>query len=157
VILGSMPGVRSLAAGQYYAHPQNAFWKILGASFGFDPFAAYDERVAHLTAAQVAVWDVLRSCVREGSLDTAIDAGSALPNDFHGFFCRHPLVRTVCFNGATAERYYQRLVLPALQLPHELRYVRLPSTSPAHAGVPYIEKLASWRAALSPTVLAQRA
>jgi TDG/mug DNA glycosylase family protein len=144
-----MPGVRSLAARQYYAHPQNAFWKILGEVFGFDPTLEYPERVRRLTAARVAVWDVLQSCEREGSLDTAIDSASAVPNDFAGFFHRHPLVRVVCFNGGTAERYFQRKVLPDLSHREELRYLRLPSTSPAHAGLPYVEKLARWRAALS--------
>lgn len=86
LILGSMPGVASLKAQQYYAHPQNLFWKILGCTFGFDPAATYEERTQYLAEAGVAVWDVLASCMREGSLDADIDKASAVPNDFATFF-----------------------------------------------------------------------
>jgi TDG/mug DNA glycosylase family protein len=144
LILGSMPGVASLAANRYYAHPQNAFWPIMGELLGFDPTTPYARRVAALKRRRIAVWDVLHSCVREGSLDTRIEAEIA--NDFEAFFRAHPRVTRVYFNGAKAEASYRRHVLPRLR--GALRYTRLPSTSPAHAGLPFRRKLDAWRAIL---------
>ncbi len=147
LVLGSMPGVASLQAQQYYAHPRNSFWPIMASIAGFDSTAAYDERVAALTNAGIAVWDVLRSCVRPGSLDSAIATGTRVPNDFQSFFDAHPGVCLVCFNGSEAQQSYKRLVLPGLRA-RDMRYTRLPSTSPAHP-VALAQKLAAWRAALS--------
>lgn len=140
LILGNMPGVVSLQAGQYYAHPRNAFWGITAELFEFDPAAPYDERVHRLTAAGVAVWDVLRSCRRIGSLDASVEPDSMVPNDFAAFFATHPDIATVCFNGAAAEKNFTRLV----GIHHPARYLRLPSTSPAHT-LSYAAKLAAWR------------
>lgn len=151
LILGSMPGAASLAAGRYYAHPRNAFWRIMAELLGFDPQAAYADRARALRAARVALWDVLHSCVRRGSLDAMIVNDSEIANDFRAFFRAHPAIDTVCFNGAKAEASYRRHVLPGLGtgLRSGLRYIRLPSTSPAHAGLSYPRKLAAWRAILS--------
>lgn len=145
LILGSMPGEASLRAGQYYAHPRNHFWPIVGELLGFDPAMAYARRVRALGAARVAVWDVLQSCVREGSLDSAIDDGTLVPNDFAAFFRRHRQVTRVFFNGAKAEASYRRHVLPLVAV-RQLTYLRLPSTSPANASQGYARKLAAWRA-----------
>lgn len=154
LVLGSMPGAASLRAGQYYAHPRNAFWRIMGDLLGapVPSPANYPERLRTLNRAGVALWDVLHSCTREGSLDADIDAASIRPNDFASFFRTHPGVRHVFFNGATAERCFRRHVLPALadSATRRLRFQRLPSTSPAHAGVPYAEKLTAWRAVVEP-------
>jgi TDG/mug DNA glycosylase family protein len=144
LILGSMPGVASLAANRYYAHPHNAFWPILAELLGFDRSLSYARRAAALKKRGIAVWDVLHSCEREGSLDTRIEAESA--NDFEAFFRAHPRVTRVYFNGAKAEASFRRHVLPRLRT--ALRYTRLPSTSPAHAGLPFRRKLAAWRAIL---------
>jgi hypoxanthine-DNA glycosylase len=146
LILGSMPGVASLNAQQYYAHPRNSFWPIMAGIVGFDATAPYDARVEALTRSGVALWDVLQSCVRPGSLDSAIQAGTRVPNDFAAFFQAHPGIRLVCFNGAEAHQSYTRHVLPSLNL-QEVRYVRLPSTSPAHA-MAFADKLAAWQDAL---------
>jgi hypoxanthine-DNA glycosylase len=146
LVLGSMPGAASLRAGQYYAHPRNLFWRILGELLGFDHGMPYAGRIAALTAADIALWDVLQSCTRAGSLDAAIERDSIVPNDFATFFARHPRVRRVYFNGSTAELYYRRRVVPRLPptgVP--LVYARLPSTSPAHAAKSFEEKLAAWR------------
>jgi hypoxanthine-DNA glycosylase len=148
LILGSMPGVASLTAQQYYAHPRNHFWPVMARIAGFDATAPYPDRVEALTQAGFAVWDVLQSCVRPGSLDSAIQAGTRVPNDFAAFFAAHPGIRLVCFNGAEAQKSFNTHVLPGLPLAAALRYARLPSTSPAHA-VGFEHKLGVWRAALA--------
>ena len=145
LILGSMPGAASLAAGQYYAHPRNAFWPILGALCGFAATAPYAERVLALQAAGVAVWDVLQSCVRPGSLDTAIERSSEVPNDIAGLLSDQPGIRCIAFNGGTAEAAFRRHV-PA-DVVGGLRLLRLPSTSPANAAWSFERKLAAWSAA----------
>ena len=145
LILGSMPGAMSLRLQQYYGHPQNAFWRIVGEILGFDATLGYAQRTAALVERKVALWDVLEACVREGSLDSAIESASIVPNDFASFFPRHPGIRRVCFNGATAESVYRRKVLPALVMNHSIAYVRLPSSSPAHAGMPFAAKVQAWR------------
>lgn len=144
-----MPGIASLQAGQYYAHPRNAFWPIMAQLFGFDATAPYSVRVESLKAAGVAVWDVLQACVRPGSLDSAIEAGSRVPNDFPAFFADHPDIARVAFNGAEAEKSFKRLVLPGLGA-YAFRLVRLPSSSPAHA-VAADRKEMAWRQALLPS------
>jgi double-stranded uracil-DNA glycosylase len=145
LILGSMPGKASLDAGQYYAHPRNAFWRIMGELIGFEPSDPYEKRLEALKAADIALWDVLHSCHREGSLDVAIETDSIEVNNFMAFFDKHPDIRVVCFNGAVAERYYQRYVLLK---PDFISYIRLPSTSPAHAALSFEQKISAWREAI---------
>ena len=140
-----MPGVASLRLQQYYGHPQNAFWKIVGAVLGLDPTVAYEKRKAALVRHKIAVWDVMASCVREGSLDSDIDDSSIVANDFAAFFNSHPQVARVCFNGAKAESVYRKHVLPHLAAERAVQYVRLPSTSPAHAGMRFEAKAEAWR------------
>jgi len=147
LILGSMPGAASLASDQYYAHPRNAFWPIMGAIAGFDPALPYRQRLWHLQQAGFALWDVLHSCVRPGSLDSAIEPASEVANDFATFFRAHPRIGLVCFNGTAAQRTFDRHVRAALQ-PLRLDTLRLPSTSPAHAARSFEQKQAAWRIAL---------
>lgn len=145
LILGSMPGKVSLRAGQYYAHPRNAFWPILGRLLGFDAALAYDDRVARLHQAQVGVWDVLAACTRTSSLDSDIVEASIVPNDFPAWFQRQPETRAVFCNGAKAYDSYRKYVLPLLPADHaSLPLLRLPSTSPAHARLKPEEKFADW-------------
>lgn len=144
LILGSMPGAASLRAGEYYAHPRNLFWPILGELGGARPAAPYRARVGALLAARLALWDVLAACARAGSLDAAIEPASIVANDFAAFFAAHRRITRVFFNGAMAERCYRRHVLPGLP-PLPIAYARLPSTSPAHAALSFEGKLAAWR------------
>ncbi|HEU0234157.1 MAG TPA: DNA-deoxyinosine glycosylase [Gallionella sp.] len=144
LILGSMPGDASLRARQYYAHPRNLFWRIMGELLDTDPASPYDRRIQALKSARIALWDVLRSCRRKGSLDSNIDQESLVPNDFAAFFRCHPKITHVFFNGAKAEEYYRKHVLPAAGI-ETIEYLRLPSTSPANASISYERKLESWR------------
>lgn len=144
LILGNMPSVMSLTAQQYYGNPRNAFWRITGDVFGFDPQAEYGDRVAALSGCRVAVWDVLRLCRRRGSLDSAVEPDSMVANDFETFFDAHPAVDRVFFNGAAAEKNFVRLA----GVYRPLRYRRLPSTSPAQT-MRYEDKLRAWREALA--------
>jgi len=147
LVLGSTPSAASLDAGEYYAHPRNAFWPIMGALFGAGRERPYAERLAVLAAAGVVLWDVVGRCHRPGSLDAAIDRDSVEPNDFAALFRACPRVHAVFFNGRAAETLYRRLVAPtdpARGRPMACHL--LPSTSPAHAALDFEAKLARWRA-----------
>jgi double-stranded uracil-DNA glycosylase len=141
LILGSFPSTASLAAQQYYAHPQNQFWRILGEVIG-QPLKEmnYPERIAAVQAAGIAIWDVFASCERAGSLDTAIR--EAIPNDLVRLQESAPALRRICFNGRMAARRIREVEALGFDA------VVLPSTSPAHAGMRFGEKLARWRDAL---------
>lgn len=146
LILGSMPGEASLAARQYYAHPRNSFWPVLCAVLGEKTVPAYQARLNLLRRRRIALWDVLKYCQRPGSADADIDMKSVLPNDFKRFFRNHAGIKTVFFNGAKAQECYRKYVLPELGPAAEgLSYIRLPSTSPAYAGMSAAEKTALWR------------
>jgi double-stranded uracil-DNA glycosylase len=146
LILGSMPGKKSLEQNQYYAHPLNAFWKIMGELVGAYPYLPYEEKIGVLKSSGIALWDVLASCVRETSLDSHIRKESA--NDFASFFAQHPHITQVFFNGSKAEQCFKKFAQDKQALP-PLNFRRLPSTSPAHAGMRYEDKLQAWRAAIS--------
>ncbi|MBS0349537.1 MAG: DNA-deoxyinosine glycosylase [Proteobacteria bacterium] len=148
LILGSMPGDASLRAKQYYAHPRNLFWPILGELIGAHPALPYTERLRCLEIAGIALWDVLQCCERKGSLDTRIDASTIVANDFAGFLAAHPHITRIFFNGAMAETSFRRHVLKSLA-PHPLTYQRLPSTSPANAAISFAKRLDAWRSILA--------
>lgn len=149
LILGSMPGQESLRQRQYYAYRHNLFWPIMGELLGTGPELRYEQRVQALLARGVAVWDVLKSCERPGSLDGSIRPETERANDFTRFLAQHPRLRAVFFNGGKAASAFARHVSPRLG-PHvqRLHLERLPSTSPAHAGMPRAAKLRAWRAIL---------
>ena len=148
LILGSMPGKESLRAGQYYAHPRNAFWTILGELTGASPSLPYEARARMLKSSGIALWDVLASCTRHSSLDADIDPDSIHPNDFTAFFETHPLITQVFFNGTMAEQCFRKHVLPQLTR-RPLRLQRMPSTSPANASLRYEQKLQAWQTILA--------
>jgi hypoxanthine-DNA glycosylase len=142
LILGSFPGAASLAAQQYYAHPRNQFWPILGRLLGHPlPEQAYAERIRCLLAHRIGLWDVYASCFREGSLDSSIR--DAVPNDLAILPLRAPALCLVVHNGAESARRMREI----LEL--EIPAVRLPSTSPANARLNLEAKLALWREALA--------
>ena len=145
LILGSMPGRASLAAGQYYAHPRNVFWPIMGCLLDFDASRDYPARVDALKVAGIAVWDILDSCHRPGSLDSAIADDSLVANDLPGFLATHAEIHHVFFNGAKAESCFRRHIKLTMAEP-QIGFARLPSTSPAHAGLSFERKLEAWRA-----------
>lgn len=148
LILGSMPGQASLRQQQYYAHPHNAFWRIMGELVGAHPALLYEERLQRLQDAGIALWDVLHSCRRTGSLDSNIMQEQV--HDFSTFFTQYPGITHVYFNGAKAEQSFRQFVLKHQPLP-PLALMRLPSTSPAHAGMDYAGKLDRWRALIAPS------
>lgn len=140
LVLGSFPGARSLATGQYYAHPQNHFWRILQAIWpgtGLDLADSYEDRLAWLLARGLGLWDVYASCERQGSLDTSIR--DAQVNDFTGLARRLPRLAALAHNGGESFKHARHA--SALGLPAH----RLPSSSPANASWRLERKLVAWR------------
>ena len=142
LILGSMPGIASLDAAQYYAFPRNAFWKIMGELFSAGPDLNYQSRLDLLKHKQIAMWDVIGTCHRPGSLDSAISNDGMVTNDFNSFFKQHRHIKKVYFNGQKAGDLFRKKVMPDLE--GEYEYTTLPSTSPANAAKDYASKLAAW-------------
>ena len=141
LVLGSFPGVASLRAQQYYGHPRNHLWPILGAIWGVDMLALpYAQRLQTMLTHHVGLWDVYASCRREGSLDSAIE--DAVLNDLAGLRARAPALRAIAHNGGESARAMQHT--RALGLP----VLRLPSTSRANASWSFERKLAAWCAAI---------
>ncbi len=140
LVLGSLPSQRSIAEQQYYAHPQNAFWRIMGELAG--AVGNYEDRCAALIRQRIAVWDVLAASVRPGSMDADIDTQSAQVNDFDAFFEAHPDIGRICFNGRKAAEMFERFAGEQAG-PREL--ISLPSTSPAYAAMRFEQKLVRWR------------
>ncbi len=137
LILGSLPGDASLMAQRYYAHPQNQFWRLLGAAIGEDlALLDYPQRLERLAARGIALWDVVGEARREGSLDGAIRDMRA--NPLADFVATHPRLRTVAFNGGTAARIGRRALGAS-----SLALIDLPSSSPAFTR-PFADKAATW-------------
>lgn len=141
LILGSLPGAESLRRGQYYAHPQNAFWRLIGAVIGVELARLdYDSRLERLTAAGIALWDVVARARRRGSLDA--DIRDAQATDLVRLTRALPLLQAVGFNGGKASALGRRQLGPVAD---GLTLVDLPSSSPAHTR-PFAEKLERWMA-----------
>jgi len=153
LILGTMPSEASLRRQQYYGHSRNAFWPIMSALYGFNPELGYQHRKERLMENGVAVWDVLQSCNRLGSLDANIKQSTLVTNDFAGFFTEHSLIKRVFFNGRMAEKLYQKRIFPALNQHFSyLEYRCLPSTSPAYAALKCDQKIEAWKVIKEPVV-----
>ncbi len=156
LILGSMPGVKSLEAGQYYAHPKNVFWDIMGEVLCFPAReSSYGERIAALERNSVALWDMLELCERSGSLDSKIKSSSEKPNNVGALLAGSPSVRAVIFNGVKAERVFSLHTAPFLKngVSKRLHLEKLPSTSPANARITRELKTALWRRAITKWLL----
>jgi double-stranded uracil-DNA glycosylase len=146
LILGSVPGRASLAAGRYYAHPRNLFWPLIESILGIPAYLPYRQRCQRLTEQGIALWDVLQTCERSGSLDSSIVTDSIIPNDFDCFLTAHPGIVAIFFNGAVAEKIYRQYVVPSLSERFAgIPITRLPSTSPANAAVPLAQKRSQWQ------------
>jgi hypoxanthine-DNA glycosylase len=153
LILGSLPGAMSLAMRQYYAQPRNGFWRIMAEIAGAGPEVAYADRLDRLRQARIALWDVCEAAERPGSLDASIVLASVTPNRFGAFLGRHSGIGAICFNGNTAARLFERLAVSKLSMAQAaLPRTVLPSTSPAHAGMPFEGKLRRWREVLLPLI-----
>lgn len=138
LVLGSFPSEQSLTLGQYYANPRNQFWRLVGEVFGFDAAVPYEARIAAARGHGVALWDVLHSCRRAGSLDARIDRKTALVNDIGALLADYPGIDRIVVNGSAAMELFDRHVrvgVPAF---------RVPSSSPA-ATMAFGDKLAQWR------------
>jgi hypoxanthine-DNA glycosylase len=145
LILGSLPGQRSLQKAEYYAHPRNAFWPIMNDLFLID--GDYSRRCADLVANGFALWDVLARSVRPGSMDADIQMESSKVNDFKEFFDTHQSIEIVCFNGRKAGELFSRCA-DQERFAAKLRFETLPSTSPAYASMAFEQKRSIWRSVI---------
>lgn len=147
LILGSMPGVVSLQRQEYYAHTANAFWPIIGELLGWTHMPSYAKRVSALRGAQIALWDVLLSCERQGSGDADIVVASEKPNAIDILLKKHCLLKAVFLNGGKACSAFEKHIVPLLdtRIQQRITLTRLPSTSPANAGISRAEKIHAWR------------
>ena len=139
LLLGTMPGAQSLAMNEYYGHPRNLFWKLISAVFNDQLPTDYHQKKEILLRNKIAVWDVLQACERQGSLDNAIK--KEVPNDFTKFLDEHSNIKLIAFNGQKAAAFFKKHV----RLTKEYTFITLPSTSPAHAGKSFEQKLKEWK------------
>lgn len=142
LVLGTMPGVMSLRKQQYYGYDRNAFWSIMYGLFDQKPEEDYDRRKAFLLQHNIAVWDVLMACEREGSSDS--DIKNPVPNDFASLYKRYPNISSICFNGGPAGRLYSRFIEKPVEQGTAHSFYSLPSTSPAYT-ITFEKKLEQWK------------
>jgi len=150
LILGSMPGVRSLELTQYYGHPRNLFWPLMEELVGI-PFAApYAERLALLNGRGIGLWDSLKAAERPGSLDSNFVGHTEVANDFPTVLAEHQQLRAIVFNGKKAESAFRKHVLQAghADLFADITLLPMPSTSPANASISLAEKRRQWETLL---------
>lgn len=146
LILGSMPGMRSLEKQKYYAHPQNRFWKLMGMFCNLDNLSElnYQDKLQILLKNKIALWDVIQSCNRDGSLDSNIQ--NELPNDIPELLKRFPKIKEICLNGnksySASKKYFPKLL-------EKYKCYKLPSTSPANARYKLDDLYNEWSKALS--------
>ena len=147
LILGTAPSVRSLAMQQSYAHAQNLFWPLMGEMFDAGPELDYAERIRRLHRRGIGIWDVLASCERSGSLDSAIVRASEVPNDIARLLADQPSIAAIALNGGHAQRAFRRLIVPMIDETRRASLVLLdmPSTSPANASISRKTKSTLWR------------
>lgn len=140
LILGTLPGVASIKQQQYYAHPQNAFWRILQQLFNIPVHAPYAERCKSVLEHQLAIWDVCHAAQRIGSLDSSIQGHSIIANDINHLLTTCPHITLIAFNGQAAAQLFNKHI----HLTPVVPAVTLPSTSPANARLSFEQKLLQW-------------
>ncbi|MCP4430140.1 MAG: DNA-deoxyinosine glycosylase [Gammaproteobacteria bacterium] len=145
IILGSMPGVVSLQAVQYYANPRNAFWSIMADLFAIEIDCDYEDRIKQISHHPVILWDTIKACHRPGSLDSKIQNYQLEANNIPSLLNQYSEISLVACNGATSEKYFNKLVKTQLPDDRDITIKRLPSTSPANAGMTYEQKLCKWQ------------
>lgn len=151
LILGSIPGVESLEKQQYYGNSRNAFWFIMSKICSFDSTLCYEKRCRKILEEGIALWDVLKHCERQGSLDSSIKNDSIGVNEIGDLFSQYPSIQKIFFNGMKAESEYKKRVTPILSpLQKEIPQERLPSTSPAMAMLSREKKSVLWCDAIMP-------
>jgi len=146
LVLGSMPGIASLQAARYYAHPRNRFWPLMSQLLGVELASDYPDRLLQLQRRGIGLWDVIGECVRPGSLDASIERASIVPNALPQRIAELPELRAVACNGAEAYRLWLRWIAP--HLPAQARalpVLGLPSTSPANAAFGIERLVDAWR------------
>lgn len=148
LVLGTAPSVRSLAAQQSYAHPQNLFWPLMGEFFDAGPELAYAQRIARLHAIGLGIWDVLACCERLGSLDSSIVKSSEIANDIPALLAQYPSIRAIALNGGKAQQSFRRLIPQQSEFVQRVVLLDLPSTSPANASITRNNKRERWRVVL---------
>lgn len=138
LILGSMPGEKSLSAKEYYAHPRNLFWRFIAAISRQPVPETYEEKKELLSTHHIAVWDVCDACIRESSLDTAIK--DEIPNQLDLLLDEYPNIKTIAFNGQKSATLFHKY----FRVRSGYTYLTLPSSSPAHASMPLAKKMELW-------------
>jgi hypoxanthine-DNA glycosylase len=139
LILGTLPGDRSLALNEYYGHAQNKFWRVISAVTRNELPSNYPDKKNLLKKMKIGIWDVTHNAIRKGSLDSAIK--SEQPNDLENFITKHKKLRVIGFNGQKAEALYNKYFKKI----EGIRYITLPSTSPANAGISFDNICLSWK------------
>lgn len=145
IILGSMPSIISINASQYYANPRNLFWMVLADLFDIDIHCSYESKVKQVQQLPIIIWDTLKSCHREGSLDSKILSTDLETNDIGALLKQFPTVQAIAFNGGASAKYFDRLIKPKLSKDQNVELFKMPSTSPANAGMKQQLKLDIWR------------
>jgi hypoxanthine-DNA glycosylase len=145
LILGSMPSQKSLEKQEYYGHPQNAFWKIMAQLFDFSVDLNYTKRAKLVSSQGVAIWDVIHSCVRPGSLDSSIQKNTVVENKIPEFLELHSGIRNILCNGGTAYQLFQKHFKSWLSENSKVIIHKMPSTSPAHASLSFDKKFKIWK------------
>ncbi len=142
LILGSMPGIKSLKAQQYYAHPQNRFWKVLGHICNEPKLHElhYDLKLKILLKNNIALWDTIKSCRRKGSLDS--DIQDEIPNDIRKLLKKYPNIQTICLNGNKSYLAFKKYFPDLLEL---YTCYKMPSTSPANARYNLEKLISEWK------------
>ncbi len=149
LILGSIPGVISLQNSQYYGHPRNLFWPIMAGRFDIEIYEGYERRIQEVARLPIVLWDTIKACYREGSLDSSIQKQQLEANGIPALLDRYRQIQTIVFNGVAAEKYFKQLLQPKATIDRNLKYIRMPSTSPANASMGFEQKLECWRELLN--------